>query len=256
MISQEKWPCKVKIYFPNDAHLFTSGPLSETLPMIKTLLIDLDGTLLGTHTVRLNLAFTYHFIQSLRAHQIPAIKAAKILHQLKLSMREIGHQNNGVVNWVKAVNFFSQLSGKSLKDSEHILTSTALMCFQKSKSTLFAKPDALEFIAWAKNHYQLILATNPLWPLEVVLYRLGIAEISPDHFSFITHAENMSASKPHVEYYRELQAMRELEASTCLMIGNDHKKDGPASELGIEVWIIDNQTTFSDLKKRLQKDLL
>ena len=193
---------------------------------LKTLLIDLDGTLLGAHSFWLSLFFTFNFVNSLRKHGFSVLEAASILHKLQLSMRQKSHQKNGVINWTKAVTFFSQLSGKSLEDSKKILTSTSLLCFQKSRATLYSQPEAKEFVAWAKNHYRLILATNPLWPLEVVLYRLAIAEIAENNFEFITHAGNMSASKPHVEYYQELQLMKDLKAESCLMIGNDEKKDG------------------------------
>lgn len=221
---------------------------------IKTLLIDLDGTLLGAHSFWLNIFFTFHFVNSLRKQGFSVYNALRTLHLLKLSMRSKSHQKNGVLNWSKAVNFFSQLSGKSLLDSEKILTSTSMFCFQKSQTTLFPKSEAKEFVGWAKNHYRLILATNPLWPLDVVLFRLAIAEIHQDNFEFITHAGNMSASKPHIEYYEELQSLKELEAKSCIMIGNDEKKDGPAREIGIEVFIIDKSSDFSKLRAHLEKN--
>lgn len=220
----------------------------------KTLLIDLDGTLLGAHTIRLNFYFTYYFIKALHQYDFSIIKAAKVLHKLKLSMRQKSHQRNNVVNWEKAIEFFSQLSGKSLEDSRIILTKTAMICFQKSRPTLYPMNEAKDFILWAKKHYTLILATNPLWPLDVVLYRLSIAEITQDNFEFITHAEVMSSSKPHVEYYQELQSMKNLEANSCLMIGNDEKKDGPAREIGVEVFIIENPLDFITLRKKLEAD--
>lgn len=218
----------------------------------KTLLIDLDGTLIGAHTFWLHLFFTFHFVKALRGHQFSILKSLKTLHLMKLSMRLKSHQKNGVPNWTKAVNFFSQLSGKSLSESHSILSSTSLICFQQSRVTLFSKPEAIEFINWAKNHFELVLATNPLWPLKAVHFRLLVAEIPPDNFQFITHAENMSASKPHVEYYEELQSLRGLEPSSCLMIGNDERKDGPAREIGIEVFIIKKDSDFLKLKHLLQ----
>ncbi|MFA6238170.1 MAG: HAD family hydrolase [Bacteriovorax sp.] len=219
----------------------------------KTLLIDLDGTLLGAHSFWLHLFFTFNFVRSLTKHGFSIVSALKVLHQLKLSMRRKSHQKNGIINWTKAVKFFSELSGKSVIESEKILTSTSLLCFQKSRMTLYAQPEAKEFVAWAKNRYRLILATNPLWPLEVVLFRLGIAEIHEDNFEFITHAGVMSASKPHVEYYEELKTMRELHAPTCLMIGNDEEKDGPARDIGMEVVIIETPSDFTKLKSLLDQ---
>lgn len=236
--------------FPQVDSYFTLNSMK-----LKTLLIDLDGTLLGAHTFWLHVFFTFNFVSALRSHKFSTYKALYVLHNLKLSMRQKNHQKNGIPNWKKSVMYFSQLSGRDLSESERILTAAALTCFQKSKRTLFAQKEAIEFIAWAKNHYELILATNPLWPLEVVLYRLSIAEIHESNFSFITHAGIMSASKPHVEYYQELLGMRSLTGDNCLMIGNDEEKDGPARKLGSEVVIIEKSSDFIKLMNRLKKEM-
>jgi FMN phosphatase YigB (HAD superfamily) len=227
----------------------------EMMKNTKTLLIDLDGTLLGAHYTRLQLSFIRSFVSSLGKAGFGPLKSLKLLHQLKLAIRKVDHQNNGVVNWDKSVNFFSQLSGLSPEDSRRILTPASMKCFQDSRTTLYAVPEAQDFINWAKNHYTLILATNPLWPLNVVLYRLSIAGISPEHFQLITHAENMSACKPNVEYYHELSEKLKLDPTTTLMIGNDHKKDGPAKQLGIDVVILENFSDYKKLRARLQKEL-
>ncbi|MGZ3790158.1 MAG: HAD family hydrolase, partial [Bacteriovorax sp.] len=173
----------------------------------------------------------------------------------KLSMRDPAHQKNGVFNWEKANKSFSQLSGLSLEKSRPLLELTSMRCFKGARSSLYAIPEAQEFIRFARNHYRLILATNPMWPLAVVEYRLELAEIEKENFEFITHAENMSAIKPYVEYYRELVEGLGLKASECLMIGNDPKKDGPAKALGIEVLIIKSPADFLGLKSRLEKEV-
>jgi FMN phosphatase YigB (HAD superfamily) len=223
---------------------------------IKTLLIDLDGTLLGAHSTSLNFYFTYYFVKSLRKYGFSVFQSLRLLHKLKLSMRESSHQMNGIINWDKAVAFFSQLSGKNLTEAREILTTTSMECFKKSSPTIFPIPEAIEFINWAKNHFRLILATNPLWPLDVVHYRLSVAEIHESNFEFITHAGIMSSSKPYVEYYKELKQMKELIPESCLMIGNDEKKDGPARLIGTEVFIIKSAADFKVLRAKLEQELL
>lgn len=220
----------------------------------KTLLIDLDGTLLGAHPLRLRLFFIFNFVSSLRKLGFSIWQSLRILHQLKLSVRDPKHQKNGVTNWEKSINFFSQLSNLSAIESLSILNQTSMQCFVNSRNALYPMEEAKNFIEWAKNHYQLILATNPLWPLEVVEYRLKIAEIDKENFQFITHANNMSSCKPHVEYYKELHEKLNLNTNNCLMIGNDHKKDGPASSIGIDVVIIENPSDFITLQAKLQKE--
>jgi FMN phosphatase YigB (HAD superfamily) len=55
-----------------------------------------------------------------------------------------------------------------------------------------------------------------------------------DDFDFITHAENMTRTKPKIAYYQELIQKLNLNPDNCLMIGNDIVKDMPAFEAGMK----------------------
>ena len=131
----------------------------------------------------------------------------------------------------------------------------SMSCFVSAAHSLYAVKEAQNFIESSKEHYRLILATNPLWPLAVVEFRLGIAGIHSSQFEFITHAENMSSCKPNLEYYQELLEKLNLNPTECLMIGNDEKKDGPARRVGVEVVLIRTPSDFTLLEKRLAHDL-
>jgi FMN phosphatase YigB (HAD superfamily) len=222
----------------------------------KVLLIDLDGTLLGTKTLRLHVLFSFWFVHCLMSHKIGILEALKLLHQIKTKMRESWHQKKSPVNWSKAISFFSQITGRNKLDCEKILSFACLYSFKKANSALYPLENAISFIDWAKNHYRLILATNPMWPLEVVEYRLQIAGIDKNKFEFITNAGNMTAIKPYVEYYEELVTKLNLNPQDCLMIGNDEVKDGPARKIQIEVVIIEHPKDFIVLRSRLEKEML
>lgn len=220
--------------------------------MKKTLLIDLDGTLLGAHPKRLHWYFIVAFVRSLGKLGFNWLRSLFILHRLKLAIRSPSHQMNGVPNWDKSIAFFSRLTGLSESESREKLTAISMNCFVHAKPSLYAMDEAQQFVEWAKNYYRLVLATNPMWPAAVVDYRLGIAGILPTEFSFITHAENMSSCKPNVQYYHELKNKLNLIPEQCLMIGNDEKKDGPAREIGIEVVIIRTPADFIRLRHKLE----
>jgi FMN phosphatase YigB (HAD superfamily) len=219
------------------------------------LLLDLDGTLLGSQSLSLNLRFTIQFVRTLRAAGFPIWRGLRILHKQKLKIRDISHQHNKIKNLDKAYSFFSELSGLSLKESTELLSVAARDCFQYASPAFYQIPEALEFLEWAKPRYKLALATNPLWPKEIVHYRLKLANISPDIFEFITHAENMSACKPHVHYYRELLETWNLSPEKCIMVGNDKIKDGPAELVGIDTFILNQHSDFTALRKKLEKSL-
>jgi len=220
--------------------------------MKTTLLIDLDGTLLGAHSRRLHWYFITAFVGELKNLGFGILKSLAILHKLKISVRDSSHQMNGIPNWEKSIVFFSQLTDLSPAQSRIHLTEMSMKCFVHARPSLYELKEAQDFILWAKDHYRLILATNPMWPSAVVDYRLKIAGIAPSEFEFITHAENMSSCKPNVQYYSELKNKLNLRPEECFMIGNDEKKDGPARDIGIDVFIIKSPADFRVLKKKLE----
>jgi len=81
-----------------------------------------------------------------------------------------------------------------------------------------------------------ILATNPVFPLQAIKVRLKALDLVPEDFSFVTHAGNMSATKPHREYYQEIIKKQNLKPKECLMIGNDKIRDLIAYKEGFKTF--------------------
>ena len=52
--------------------------------------------------------------------------------------------------------------------------------------------------------YRVVLATNPVWPLDAVHTRLRAGGLDEFTFDFISHSEVMTRCKPDPRYYREL----------------------------------------------------
>ena len=218
----------------------------------KTLLIDLDGTLLGSKPR----AARWRFIVYLLAYflfkglnPIPRIKAVKGFR----AQLESGFANKkGTSNFHFLVSEYSQATKLPIAAAETELRAALNYVFAKMRPAFFGKPESLVFLEWAIGRFNLVLATNPAWPLEIVKTRLDWGQIDPKAFSFISHAENMSYCKPNPNYYRELLTQINIPAEECLMIGDDRRKDLPAQEANIEVYIIsDENCGFADLKERL-----
>jgi HAD superfamily hydrolase (TIGR01549 family) len=88
------------------------------------------------------------------------------------------------------------------------------------------KETPAEIIKYLKSKgKKLVLATNPLFPVEAVEARLEWVNIDPTDFALITNYENMSYAKPNPEYYQEILEKIEESPDNCLMIGNDLKED-------------------------------
>ncbi len=111
--------------------------------------------------------------------------------------------------------------------------------FQKVQKSCGYDPKAAELIRTLKARgYRLILATNPIFPAAATESRIRWAGLEPDDFEFRTTYENVSYSKPNLDYYREILALRGLTAEECLMAGNDAGEDMVAEKLGMKVFLL------------------
>lgn len=99
---------------------------------------------------------------------------------------------------------------------------------------------------------EVILATNPVFPAGAVIERMRWAGIDDLPFSLVTSYEHMRACKPHPEYYREILELRGLEASQCVMVGNDVQEDVvPARRLGMGTFLVTGLTSDRNGERHL-----
>ena len=89
-----------------------------------------------------------------------------------------------------------------------------------------------------KDGFLLVLATNPIFPVEAIEERLRWVEINPEDFLLITNYQNMHYCKPNINYYKEIMELLDLEAADCMMIGNDAQEDMVAGDLGMETYLV------------------
>lgn len=89
-----------------------------------------------------------------------------------------------------------------------------------------------------KKGYDVVLATNPLFPPDAVRTRLGWAGLDTADFSYITNYENSRYCKPNPDYFRELMDKLELSPAQVLMVGNNVAEDMVAGTLGCAVYLV------------------
>jgi FMN phosphatase YigB (HAD superfamily) len=204
---------------------------------VKHLLVDLDGTLLGNQSLPLQLEFVGRTLAALKKY-IGLKKAAALLFDVH---REFGRPSKISTNDVRVVELISRRLNLTLEETRHLIREGLSVIFPSLKRHFYPIPGSKEFLEWAKDHYDLTLATNPVWPREIVEMRVKWAGIDPSLFGIITRASTMHAVKPHPEYYREILEQQKLSANDCLLIGDDVKMDLPATEVGIRVFIVDSK---------------
>ncbi|WP_227935246.1 HAD family hydrolase [Alkalihalobacillus deserti] len=205
--------------------------------MAKALLFDLDGTLLPMDTDQ----FIKNYIAELAsrvAHIIDPNYFVKALWASTDAMMK------NVDSTKRNEQVFEEtfLPMTSLKKEEiwptldDFYESTFPTFSHLTKPTSMAKQVVEEAI---KQGYKLAVATNPVFPKAAIYHRLKWAEIAEVPFELVTVYENMTFTKPHVEYYHEISKQLGVTPEDCIMIGNDKQEDMVASSIGMKTFLVE-----------------
>ena len=219
---------------------------------VKHLLVDLDGTLLGNRAFPLGFDFVNRALGILRKYG-GVKKAVSVLYEIG---REIKNPSaTTVTNDKRVVELFSRRMNLSLEEARRVLRESVTFIFPSLEKHFYPIPGSKDFLEWAKDHYPLTLATNPVWPPDIVEMRVKWAGIDPSIFGFVTHVRVMHSVKPHPEYYQDILNQQGLRAEDCLLIGDSEKMDLPATRVGIRVFIVGEQKDPKKSKKKSDKNL-
>jgi FMN phosphatase YigB (HAD superfamily) len=211
---------------------------------VKHLLLDLDGTLLASSRRGLRIDFIRGCLGYLRRRGIPAWKAIKAIHLMRKAIEKPG---TALTNEQRAGLAFARALGIEEGEARSLMHGMVSEVFPALRKHFHEIPGARDFVAWAGERFPITLATNPVWPREIVLLRLSWAGIDPSAFGFITHAAEMRACKPCVEYYEELLERLGLDPATALMVGDSERKDLPACKAGVPVFLLEAGSTAPEL---------
>lgn len=211
---------------------------------IKHLLVDLDGTLLGNRSLLLSVDFTRRAVKEIESF------AGKrhAIRTLYAMMSEFKRPSKEHTNDTRVLELFSKRMKIDIEDSRKLIRDGLFKLFPELKRHFFPVAGAKDFLTWAKEHYTLILATNPVWPPEIQELRVKWAGIDPSIFKSVTHVRRMKACKPEPQYFQEILTQEELDPAECLMIGDEVKLDLGATKVGIKVFIVGDYKKCVSLK--------
>lgn len=211
---------------------------------IDQILVDLDGTLLGNRALPLGVEFvarSLRMLSPLGGLRKAARGLLAIGRELSASGKVVSAEARGTdANDIRVVQRFAQAMGLTLEEAREKLRQGLLDIFPTLQRHFYPMPGARDFLEWARERYPLVLATNPVWPPEIIEMRVRWAGIDPTVFRSITHIRTMSASKPSLEYYRQILSREAFKAERTLLVGNDAKMDLPATQVGVTVFLVDS----------------
>ena len=205
--------------------------------MIKTILFDLDGTLLPMDQSVFTKAYFKGLAAKLAPHGYTDAKA--LIDAIWAGTAAMVANDGSVTNECKFWDKFSEILGEDIRKCEPILEDFYKNEFQSVKDACGFDADAAPVIKALRDRgYRLFLATNPIFPAIATESRIKWAGLSTSDFELYTTYENSRHSKPNLDYYKDILAAAGLSPDECLMVGNDVGEDMVAENLGTSVFLI------------------
>lgn len=205
-------------------------------PSVKTVLFDLDGTLLPMDQEK----FVNSYFQMLAGKIVPLGYEPKALVNGIWAGTEAMVTNDGSITnedafWKK----FAEIFGERVYADKPVFDNFYQNEFNMAASVCGFNPKAGEVVRNLKNAgIPVGLATNPIFPRNATENRIRWTRLDPSDFMFYTTYEDCRYCKPNPEYYREILRKYDLKPEECLMVGNDISEDMAAESLGMKVFLL------------------
>lgn len=203
---------------------------------MNTILFDLDGTLLPMEQE----VFLKRYMGALSAKLAPHGYEPKALiggvwKGMEAMVENDGRETNEAVFW----RTFSAVLGEGVRRHEAVFEDFYRNEFVAAREGTACAPQAAAVVRMLREKgYELILATNPVFPRVATLTRMRWAGLDPADFRDITTYEHYHFCKPNPAYFQEILAQDGKNAADCLMIGNDTCEDLCAEKAGIPVFFL------------------
>lgn len=212
---------------------------------IKAIFFDLDGTLLPMEQ---SYFISQYFNKLAGFGATLGIDPEKLIDGTIAGTGAMIHNDGSKTNREAFWDAYFDFVGEKRADLEELLDAFYLDGFKELREHTFENPMALKMIEVARgNGRKVVLATNPVFPMQAQLERISWLGLKAEDFDLITSYDNSRYCKPNPEYYREICAKIGVEPENCLMFGNDESDDMKgASAAGMECYLITDHRIMSE----------
>ncbi len=203
---------------------------------LKTILFDLDGTLLPMDQDVFLKSYFKRLVKKLAPHGYDPEKTVQAIMSCTYAViKNAGSRTNEQAFW----QGFGKMMGEHCIKDAPIFVEFYRTDFQQVAADCGHTPKAAECIKALKDKgLRVVLATNPVFPAVATESRIRWAGLNKDDFELVTTYENSSFCKPNPEYYRQIMRELDLNPEECLMVGNDVDDDMVAVSVGMQVFLL------------------
>jgi FMN phosphatase YigB (HAD superfamily) len=206
------------------------------LDKARAVLFDLDGTLIDVNMKRFVPDYLRLLIKNMGG-QVNSKHATQVLHQAVAAM----FANLDASSTLEMI--LLEVLQNELGMSPQVFQASLERFFNHDLASLrfmvSVHPLARQLIETSHaSGWQLVLATNPIFPRKVIDARLAWAGLGDCVFHHVTDYETSHFCKPSPLYFAEILERLQLRADECLMIGNDSLHDMAAGQVGMQTCLL------------------
>jgi FMN phosphatase YigB (HAD superfamily) len=205
--------------------------------MTLTLLIDLDDTLLTNDIDVFQKAYFKRLAQALQ----PWVPAEKMMPAMMAAVQAMLTKKSPTLTMEEQFDavFYPQI-GVIKSELNDVIHRFYAETFPELRKYTAPKPEAVALVQEAiRRGWDVVVATNPLFPYTAIEQRLEWAGLPPKEtgFKWVTNYETAHFCKPHPAFYAEILGQLNWPSSPTVMVGNSLEDDIlPAERLGLPTY--------------------
>ncbi len=205
--------------------------------MKKTILFDLDGTLLPMDAQKFEEAYIGSLTNYTKNIIDPKEMGTKLWRATGIMIKS---DDKSMTNEQTFYSEFEKLLDSSTYNKIlEVIDSYYDNDFDVAKTATGFHKDMPKVVRYLKDKgYRVILATNPMLPRTATDKRISWAGLNVDDFDHVTRFEEYVHCKPNPLYYEDIISKFDLDPSECLMVGNDAQEDMMTKQFGFETWLL------------------
>lgn len=203
----------------------------------NTVLFDLDGTLLPINGE----AFEAIYFKGLSSYFLDKYEPKEFIKLIWTATKAMVLDTSSKTNEEAFMDALQALVNEDITWMQERFNLFYLNEFDQIKIAVTPNPSIQEAVKLLKEKgYRLIIATNPMFPKIAIEKRIEWTGCDRNDFEYVTSFEKNHYCKPQLKFYEEVLSDLDLDASQCLMVGNDINEDMIVSKLNMSTYLITN----------------